>query len=102
MIEKILEYKNVLASLPQLIDGSPIKKGYIIKKTGVSSPTFYRKLKHLTFTPDEVLSIVRLIIPEEAYLHDLKESIDRGKKDDKLGNAHTRDKVVEEIEQLLS
>ena len=102
MIQQVIEYKNILSSLGELIDKSPYKKGYIIEKIGITAPTFYRKLKSLSFTPDEALSIIRLITPEEAYLHDLKESIKRGKADFKNGNTHDRSEVVSEIKDLLS
>lgn len=101
MIQKIIEYKNLLNELGTLIENSPYKKGYIIEKVGISAPTFYRKLKSQTFTPDETLEIARLLTPEEAYLYDLKESIKRGKADYRNGDVHLRNEVVEEIKNLL-
>ncbi len=101
MIQEILEYKNILGSLSALIDKSPYKKGYIIEQTGITAPTFYRKLKSLSFTPDEALNIIRIITPKEAFLHDLKESIKRGKEDYKKGRVHERNEVYEEIKELL-
>lgn len=102
MIQQVIEYKNILSKLGELIDKSPYKKGYIIEKVGISAPTFYRKLKALTFTPDETLNIIRLITPEDAYLYDLKQSIKRGKQDYKNGNVHDRNEVVEEINSLIT
>lgn len=102
MIQQVVEYKNILSRLGELIDKSPYKKGFIIEKVGISAPTFYRKLKSLSFTPDETLNIIRLITPEDAYLYDLKQSIKRGKEDYKKGNIHDRSEVVEEIRNLLS
>ncbi len=61
MREKVIEYKKVLEKVNLLIKSSPYKKNYIIKKTGMSSPTFYRKLKNNSFTPDELLKIIKLI-----------------------------------------
>jgi len=101
MIQEIIEYKKVLHSLESLIDSSPLKKGYIIKKTGITAPTFYRKLKTSSFTPEEAMNIVRIISPEDAYLHDLKESLQRGKDDIKSGRTHNRNEVLEEIKELL-
>lgn len=79
MIQEVLAYKNVLRSIKELMDNSPYKKRYIIEKTGMSAATFYRKLKNLTFTADEVLKIAKLLRPEEAVLIALQESEkDRG------------------------
>jgi hypothetical protein len=63
-----------LESLENLINSSPFKKGYIIEKTGMSSPTFYRKLKNHSFTPDEVMEIAVLLNPKEALLEEMKEA----------------------------
>lgn len=40
MIQEIINYKNVLNLLEELIEKSPYKKKYIINKVGISSPTF--------------------------------------------------------------
>ena len=101
MIEYILNYKNVLESLQGLIDTSPYKKSYIIKSVGIAAPTFYRKLKTLSFTPDETLRIVRLLTPEEANLHDLKQSIEKGKKEYESGKVFSRNDIKSELEELL-
>ena len=81
MIQQILDYKNVLEEIEGMINASPYKKGYIIDKVGIPAPTFYRKLKTLSFTPDEVLSIAKLLNPREAILMEMKQSeieIDNG------------------------
>ena len=101
MIQQIIDYKSLLSSLGDLMDKSPYKKGFIIKEIGISAPTFYRKLKLLSFTPDETLSIIRLITPEDAYLHDLKQSIQKGKEDFENGKIHTRDEVIEDLKKML-
>lgn len=93
MIQEIIEYKNILASLEELIERSPLKKGFIIKEVGFSSPTFYRKLKNLSFTPDEVLSIVKILKPNEAFKQELLAEIDQGREDVKNGNTMTSEEV---------
>jgi hypothetical protein len=101
MIQKVIEYKNLLSNLGELMENSPYKKKFIIREIGISAPTFYRKLKSLAFTPDETLSIIRIITPEDAYLHDLKESILKGKQDYEKGKTYTRNEVIEDIKELL-
>lgn len=81
MIQQILDYKNVLVQIEGMIAESPYKKGFIIDKVGIPAPTFYRKLKTLSFTPDEVLSIAKLLNPREAILMEIEASekeIDNG------------------------
>lgn len=102
MIHQVLEYKNILISLNDIIDNSPFKKGYIIKKTGITSPTFYRKLKDLTFTVDEVLKILKVIRPEEVALLELKESLERGRADYKAGRVIDHEDVMQEIRNKIA
>lgn len=81
MIQQIIDYKNVLEQIEGMIAESPYKKGFIIDKVGIAAPTFYRKLKTLSFTPDEVLAIAKLLNPREAILMEMQQSeneIDKG------------------------
>lgn len=71
MIQEILEYKKILKGVEGMLNESPLKKNYIIKQVGMSAPTFYRKLKSLSFTADEMLKIVTVINPKEALLLEL-------------------------------
>ncbi|WP_343696324.1 hypothetical protein [Flavobacterium sp.] len=79
MIQEVIAYKNIVENIEGLIDNSPYKKNYIIEKIGIPSPTFYRKLKTQSFTPDEVLSIAKILSPEENYMLELKADIEQGK-----------------------
>lgn len=101
MIQDIINYKNMLLNLNSLIEQSPFKKGYIIEKTGISAPTFYRKLKNHSFTPDEAMNIAKIISPEETYLYELKQSLNRAEEDIKEGRLFTRDEVIKEVNLLL-
>ena len=99
MIQEIITYKNILNSIEDLMDKSPFKKAYIIEKAGISSPTFYRKLKTQTFTPDEMLSIAKIISPEENFRLELKAEIEQGKLDLKNGDFITHEEVLEELKR---
>lgn len=81
MITEILNYKNVLEELPEMLNKSRFKMKYIIEKTGITSPTFYRKLKTLSFTVDEALTIAKILNPEEAYKQELLDSLNDGRED---------------------
>lgn len=92
-----MAYKNIVDNIENLIDKSPFKKNYIIEKVGIPSPTFYRKLKTRTFTPDEVLSITKILSPEENFRLELKAEIEQGKLDLKNGDFITHDEMLEEL-----
>jgi hypothetical protein len=101
MIQEIITYKNIVSNIEELMNKSPFKKNYIIEQVGIPSPTFYRKLKTQTFTPDEMLSIAKVLSPEEVYIMELKESIKRGKEDYKSGRFSNHEDAVNEIKKEL-
>ncbi len=101
MIQEIITYKNIVSNIEELMNKSPFKKNYIIEQVGIPSPTFYRKLKTQTFTPDEMLSIAKVLSPEEVYIMELKESIKRGKEDYKNGRFSSHEDAVNEIKKEL-
>lgn len=102
MIQEIITYKNIVNSIEDLINKSPFKKSYIIEQIGIPGPTFYRKLKTLTFTADEMLLIAKILNPEENYLLELKQSIKAGKLDFKEGRFTSHEEAVKEIMEELS
>jgi hypothetical protein len=101
MIAEIVRYKTILNTLGELVQKSPFKIDYIIRETGIKPATFYRKMKGGTFTPDEALKIAIILNPEEAYIHELKESIKNAKDDIKAGMTFKHQDVIEEIKREL-
>ncbi|KAF2079311.1 hypothetical protein [Flavobacterium sharifuzzamanii] len=97
MIQEIIAYKNIVDNIESLIEKSAYKKNYIIEQVGISSPTFYRKLKTKSFTPDEVLSIAKLLSPKENFILDLKADIEQGKLDLKNGDFITHEEMLAEL-----
>lgn len=97
MIQEIITYKNILNSIEDLMDKSPFKKAYIIEKAGIPSPTFYRKLKTQSFTPDEVLSIAKILSPEENFRLELKAEIEQAKREYEEGNFMTHEDMLLEL-----
>ncbi|SNR24099.1 hypothetical protein [Flavobacterium sp. ov086] len=97
MIQEIITYKNIVCNLEDLMNNSPFKKNYIIEKVGIPSPTFYRKLKTQTFTPDEMLSIAKVLSPEENFRLELKAEIEQGKLDFENGDYITHEEMLEEL-----
>lgn len=99
MIQEIITYKNIVSNLENLMDKSPYKKNYIIEKAGISSPTFYRKLKTQTFTPDEMLSIAKIISPEENFRMELKADIEQAKREYQEGKYFTHEEMLLEFKR---
>ncbi|WP_035646263.1 hypothetical protein [Flavobacterium sp. ASV13] len=97
MIQEIIAYKNILENIESLIDKSTYKRNYIIEKVGISSPTFYRKLKAHSFTPDEMLSIAKILSPEENFKLQLKADIAQGKLDYINGDYITHEEMLAEL-----
>ena len=60
----------------------------------------YHQRKRLAQLDERMLKDIG-ITPEEAYLHDLKESIKKGKEDYKNGKNFRKSEVIEEIKELL-
>jgi len=97
MIQEVIAYKNIVDNIENLMDKSPYKKNYIIEKVGIPSPTFYRKLKSRTFTADEVLSIAKILSPEENFRLELIAEIEQGKLDLENGDFITHEEMLEEL-----
>lgn len=97
MIQEIITYKDILNSIEDLMDKSPFKKAYIIEKAGIPSPTFYRKLKTQSFTPDEMLSIAKILSPEENFRLELKAEIEQAKREYEEGNFMTHEDMLLEL-----
>ena len=87
-IEKYIEIQN---NIDEILKNSPFKMSYIIEKSGIKKPTFFKKLKEKRFTPEELLVISKTIEPQwrnetkEEILESLKraqEEIDNGETTD--------------------
>ena len=74
-----LEIKSFLLDIDKHINKSSYKVEYIVKQLGMTTPTYYRKLKNRRFDIDEIIKILQLIYPDESAKEDftiqLNESI---------------------------
>ncbi len=70
-IEKFIEIQN---NIDEIIKNSPFKMSYIIEKSGIKKPTFFKKLKEKRFTPEELLVISKTIEVRE-WRNETKEEI---------------------------
>ncbi|KAF2513836.1 hypothetical protein [Flavobacterium foetidum] len=97
MIAEILTYKKIVSEIDDLMNKSPYKKSYIIEQCGLPEASFYRKLKTLAFTADEMLSIAKVISPEEHFMMELQADIEQGKIDFKDGKYISHEEMVKRI-----
>jgi len=74
MILEIKNYIRISNSIDEILKNSPFKLKYIIEKSGISEPTFFRKMKEKKFNPEELLKIAEIIDPETSLLQTLEEA----------------------------
>lgn len=67
-----LEIKSFLLDIDKHINKSSYKVEYIVKQLGMSTPTYYRKLKDRRFDIDEVIKILQLIYPDDCAREEFK------------------------------
>ncbi|MCS3532187.1 hypothetical protein [Chryseobacterium sp. JUb7] len=85
-IEKYIEIQN---NIDEILKNSPFKMSYIIEKSGIKKPTFFKKLKDKRFTPEELLVISKTIELREwqnETKEEILESLKRAEEDIKNGN----------------
>ncbi len=94
-IEKYIEIQN---NIDEILKNSPFKMSYIIEKSGIKKPTFFKKLKEKRFTPEELLLISKTIEPKQwrnETKEEILESLKRSEEDFKNGRTHDYQEVME-------
>lgn len=88
MIAEIEKYIEIQNSIDLILKKSPFKISYIIEKTGIKKPTFFKKMKDKRFTSEELLAIAKVMEP--VYRNETKEeileSLKKAEEDIKNGN----------------
>lgn len=79
MIAEIEKYIEIQNNIDQILKDSPFKMSYIIEKSGIKKPTFFKKLKEKRFTPNEVLDIAKVLNPYEQYEFETAKLVEEGK-----------------------
>ena len=74
MIAEIEKYIAIQNNIDEILKNSPFKMSYIIEKSGIKKPTFFRKLKEKKFTAEELLVISKTIEPKQ-WRNETKEEI---------------------------
>lgn len=102
MILEIKNYIKISNSIDEILKKSPFKMKYIIEKSGISEPTFFRKMKEKKFLPEELLKIAEIIEPEEHSKDDILKAIQEGIEDVKNGRIHEHTEVMNEAKERLA
>ncbi|MDR6158964.1 hypothetical protein QF023_002480 [Chryseobacterium sp. SLBN-27] len=87
MIAEIEKYIEIQNNIDQILKDSPFKISYIIEKTGIKKPTFFKKMKEKRFTSEELLSIAKVMEPvyrNETH-EEILESLKRSEEDFRMG-----------------
>lgn len=101
MIEIVINYKNYVEELPNLLSKSKYKMEYFIEKLGVSVPTFYRKLREKKFTLKEVELLSKELHPEEYYKAEFMQNLQKSIKEMEEGKVRSNKEVLQEMHERI-
>ncbi|OCK49589.1 hypothetical protein SAMN05421857_1334 [Chryseobacterium formosense] len=102
MILEIKNYIKISNSIDEILKNSPFKLKYIIEKSGISEPTFFRKMKEKKFLPEELLKIAEIIEPEKNSKDDILNAIREGIEDVKNGRITEHSIVMNEAKERIA
>lgn len=104
MIAEIQKFIEIQNNIDQILKNSPVKLSFIIEKSGIKKPTFFKKLKEKRFTPQELLIIAEHVEPKtwrNETKEEILESLKRSEDDIKNGRFHSYEEVKERSRQRL-
>ena len=104
MIAEIQKYIEIQNNIDKILKNSPVKLSFIIEKSGIKKPTFFKKLKEKRFTPQELLIIAQNVEPKiwrNETKEEILESLKRSEEDIKNGRFYSYEEVRERSRQRL-
>ena len=104
MIAEIEKYIEIQNNINQILKDSPFKMSYIIEKSGIKKPTFFKKLKEKRFTPEELLTISKTIEPKQwrnETKEEILESLKRSEEDFKNGKGISGEIVMDRMRKSI-
>lgn len=104
MIAEIEKYIAIQNNIDEILRNSPFKMSYIIEKSGIKKPTFFRKLKEKKFTAEELLVISKTIEPKQwrnETKEEILESLKRSEEDFKNGKGIPGEVVMERMRKRI-
>lgn len=104
MIAEIEKYIEIQNNIDEILKNSPFKMSYIIEKSGIKKPTFFKKLKEKRFTPEELLIISKTIEPRQwrnETKEEILESLKKSEEDFKNGKGIPGEIVLENMKKRI-
>ncbi|ANF52136.1 hypothetical protein A0O34_17145 [Chryseobacterium glaciei] len=104
MIEEIEKYIEIQNNIDEILKNSPFKMSYIIEKSGIKKPTFFKKLKEKRFTPEELLVISKTIEVKQwrnETKEEILESLKKSEEDIRNGRVYSYEEVKERSKKRL-
>ncbi len=104
MIAEIEKYIEIQNNIDQILKNSPVKLSFIIEKSGIKKPTFFKKLKDKRFTPEELLNIAQHCEPKEwrnETKEEILESLKRSEEQFRNGNGNDGKAVLAKMKNRL-
>ena len=104
MIAEIEKYIEIQNNIDVILKNSPVKLSFIIEKSGIKKPTFFKKLKEKRFTPEELLTIAQNVEPKtwtNETKEEILESLKRSEDDIKNGRVHDFYEVMEAAKKRI-
>jgi predicted XRE-type DNA-binding protein len=102
MLDMICGYRDLLENIEIYIDQSKFKKEYLINELGVSKATFYNKLKKKRFSISEMLKLSTILFAEDAKAFEIKQALERSKKDSLAGRTKSHSTVMANARKRLA
>lgn len=104
MIAEIEKYIEIQNNIDQILKQSPFKISYIIEKTGIKKPTFFKKMKEKRFTSEELLSIAKVMEPiyKSETKEEILESLKRAEEDFKNDNVISHEELMKKARARLA
>ncbi|MEN4760904.1 hypothetical protein ABEG63_11270 [Chryseobacterium sp. C39-AII1] len=104
MIAEIEKYIEIQNNIDEILKNSPFKMSYIIEKSGIKKPTFFKKLKEKRFTPEELLIISKTIEIKEWHnetKEEILESLKQSEEDFKNGKGIPGEVVLANMKKRI-
>lgn len=104
MIAEIENYIEIQNNIDQILKNSPFKLSFIIEKSGIKKPTFFKKLKEKRFTPEVLLIIAKFVEPkiwQNETKEEILESLKRSEDDIKNGRIISYEDFKKEREMRM-
>ena len=104
MIAEIQKYIEIQNNIDQILKNSPVKLSFIIEKSGIKKPTFFKKLKEKRFTPQELLIIAQNVEPKtwrNETKEEILESLNRSEEDFNNGKGIPGEVVMENMKKRI-